>query len=229
MCCRYSLTDLKAAVAAFYDQLAEELGGFTPRYNVALTQVMPVITQRAGRPKLERLRFGMLAPARTPGGRPILLPNARAETLATKPAFREAAGVRRCLVPADGFYEWGPHEEGLHPHWICRADGHPMVFAGIWAVRKDHDTGEWLRSCAIITGPAAGVVQPIHDRMPVVVPPDAWETWLDRQMNDAEEALAILGDVDAEIIMEHRVSKAVNSVRNDGPQLVEPAEPDTLF
>src|SRR5688572_14935121 len=106
MCCRYSLTKL-AEIAAFYEQLAELAGAdWKPRYNVALTQAMPVITRRHGRPALETMRFGLVPPPRTAGEKPLLLANARAETLLDRPAFREAAHHRRCLVPTDGFFEW---------------------------------------------------------------------------------------------------------------------------
>lgn len=228
MCGRFSLTgdlDFYAEYFAVDEVITPAL---ERKWNVAPTDPVYVVAERDEKRTLGTMRWGLL-PHWTddPAARGQI--NARVETVATNNTFRDSFAKRRCLIPADGFYEWGPHEEGRHPHWIYRADGHPMVFAAIWSVRKDHDSGEWLRSCAIITRSAAGVVSPIHDRMPVVVPREAWETWLDRQMNDTDAALDLIREVDAEMIMEHRVSKAVNSVRNDGPHLVEPAQPETLF
>jgi putative SOS response-associated peptidase YedK len=106
--------------------------------------------------------------------------NARLETVATKPAFKRALSLHRCLIPADGFYEWEPKEQGRTPHWIFRADGHPMTFAGIWGAWKDPETGEWTRRFAIVTTKAEGIISEIHDRMPVALPEDLWEPWLDR-------------------------------------------------
>jgi len=142
MCSRYTLTDLRAAVAALHDQLAELADAdWTPRYNVALTQVMPVITKRNGRPRLEKMRFGIVTPARAPTERPLLLPNARAETLATKPAFRDAASTRRCLIPADGFYEWEKAGESRLPHYFTLKDRRPFFFAGLWEPARDDRPG----------------------------------------------------------------------------------------
>jgi putative SOS response-associated peptidase YedK len=155
--------------------------------------------------------------------------NSRAETVATNSAFRESFSRRRCLIPADGFYEWEPKEAGGAPHWIYRADGHPMAFAGIWASHLDPDTGVWQRTCSIITTVAKGAVSPIHDRMPVSLQPSVWGAWLDRHLQDPEAVRDLLQPIDPELIMEHSVSKQVNSVRNNGPELWERAEPETLF
>ena len=228
MCGRFSLTGDLDFYAEYFAVDEVVTPALEKRWNVAPTDPVYVVAERDEKRLLGTMRWGLIPHwAKDVNERGQI--NARVERVATNNTFRDSFARRRCLIPADGFYEWGPHEEGRHPHWIYRADGHPMVFAGIWAVRQDHDTGEWLRSCAIITRQAEGVVSPIHDRMPVVVPREAWDTWLDRQMNDPEAALDLIRDVEADVLMEHRVSKAVNSVRNDGPHLVEPAEPDTLF
>src|SRR5690554_1104197 len=131
MCGRFSLTGDLDFYAEYFAVDEVVTPALEKRWNVAPTDPVYVVTER-----------GQI--------------NARVETVATNNTFRDSFARRRCLIPADGFYEWGPHEEGRHPHWIYRADGHPMVFAGIWAVRQDHDTGEWLRSCAIITRQAEG-------------------------------------------------------------------------
>jgi putative SOS response-associated peptidase YedK len=155
--------------------------------------------------------------------------NSRAETVAGNAAFRESFARRRCLIPADGFYEWEPKEAGGAPHWVYRADGHPMAFAGIWASRLDPDTDVWQRTCSIITTVADGAVSPIHDRMPISLQPSVWGAWLDRDLQDPEVVTGLLQPIDPESIMEHAVSKLVNSVKNNGPELRKKAEPDTLF
>jgi putative SOS response-associated peptidase YedK len=155
--------------------------------------------------------------------------NSRAETVAGNAAFRESFARRRCLIPADGFYEWEPKEMGGTPHWVYRADGHPMAFAGIWASRRDPDSDIWQRTCSIITTTAEGAVSPIHDRMPVSLRTSVWDAWLDRDLQDPEVVTGLLQPIDPELIMEHPVSKQVNSVRNNGPELREKAESETLF
>ncbi|MFO7299419.1 MAG: SOS response-associated peptidase [Actinomycetes bacterium] len=228
MCGRFSLTGDLDFYAEYFAVDEVVTPGLEKRWNVAPTDPILVVAERDDRRLLGTMRWGLLPHwVDDPKERGHI--NARVETVATNNTFRDSFARRRCLIPADGFYEWEPREKGRHPHWIYRADGHPMVFAGIWSVRKDPATGEWLRSCAIITRPAEGVVASIHDRMPAVVPREAWATWLDRQMTDPEAALDIIREVDTDALMEHRVSRAVNSVRNDGPHLVEPAEPETLF
>jgi putative SOS response-associated peptidase YedK len=155
--------------------------------------------------------------------------NARGETVADKPSFRSAFKRRRCLIPADGFYEWETLEHGRTPHWVYRADGHPMAFAGIWASRLDPGTDTWNRTCSIITTSAEGAVSSIHDRMPVSLPLSRWDPWLDRELRDPEAVAGLLEPIDPDLLMEHAVSSRVNSVRNNGPELREKVEPETLF
>ena len=219
MCCRYSLTDLKAAVAAFYDQLAEAADAdWSPRYNVALTQRMPVITRRAGRPKLETMRFGLVSPARTPAERPILLPNARAETLAHKPAFREATRFRRCLVPADGFYEWEKQGDTRLPHYFTLADRRPFFFAGLWEPAHDDEPGAF---CIVTTAPNPLLAR-IHDRMPVMLGPNSGPAWLgDEPLPDARVA-QLCRPLPAEMMSGHRVDPRMNNVRYEAADAMAP-------
>jgi len=186
-----------------------------------------VVTEREGRRVLGSMRWG-LVPHWAKDARSFHI-NARAETVATNPAFRDSFASKRCLIPADGFYEWEPPEKGRTPHWVYRADGYPMAFAGIWAARLDPDSGEWQRTCSILTTDAKGVVTPIHDRMPVSLHPEAWDGWLDRELTDRNAALSLIRSIDPEQIMEHPVSSKVNSVRNDGAELREKIAPETLF
>jgi putative SOS response-associated peptidase YedK len=112
---------------------------------------------------------------------------------------------------------------------VYRADGHPMVFAGIWATRQDPESGQWHRTCSIITKDAEGVISAIHDRMPVALVPGVWDAWLDRELEDPDAALSLLQPTDPESIMEHLVSRKVNTVKNNSPDLRDRIEPETLF
>jgi|SRR5688572_5361419 len=216
MCHRYTLTDLKAAVAAFYEQLGEELGDFTPRYNVALTQFMPVVTKRAGRPKLERLRFGILAPARAPGERPLLLANARAETLATKPSFRAAARTRRCLVPADGFYEWEKAGTTRLPHYFSLKDRRPFFFGGIYEPARDDEPGSF---CIVTTTPNP-LLSAIHDRMPVLLGPNSGPAWLGDDPLTDSRLNQLCRPLPADLMTGHRVDPRMNNVRYEAADAI---------
>lgn len=227
MCGRFSITgdlDFYAEYFGVDDALAEPL---EKNWNVAPTDPVYVVAERDGRRQLGTMKWG-LVPYWAKDSRKIQI-NARAETVATTPMFRDSFARKRCLIPGDGFYEWEPADEGRTPHWVYRADGHPMVFAGIWAARQDPESGEWLRTCAIVTTDSRGVISSIHDRMPVSLPRSAWDAWLDRDLTDPEAALSLLEGIEPDLLMEHPVSRKVNSVRNNGPELREAAAPETLF
>ncbi len=227
MCGRFSITGDLDFYAEYFGVDEISAPALEPSWNVAPTDPVYVVAERDGTRFLEQMKWG-LVPHWAKDTKSIHI-NARSEKVATNPAFRESFARRRCLIPSDGFYEWGPAESGRHPHWIHRADGYPLVFAGIWSTRKRDDTGEWLRTCSILTTAARGVVAPIHNRMPVTLVPEAWDRWLDRELTDPEEAYGALRSIDPDLLMEHTVSKQVNSVRNNGSKLRELAEPDTLF
>ena len=186
-----------------------------------------MVAEREGVRLLDSMPWGLI-PHWATDTRSIHL-NSRAETVATNAAFRESFSRRRCLIPADGFYEWEPKGAGRAPHWVYRADGHPMAFAGIWATRHDPNIDLWQRTCSIITTAAQGAVSSIHDRMPVSLRPSVWDAWLDREVREPEVVGGLLQPIDHELIMEHPVSKLVNSVKNNGPELRERSEPETLF
>jgi putative SOS response-associated peptidase YedK len=216
------------------DQLARYFGAEAPpaerlqeaNYNVAPTQAIYTVYESDGTRKLDTFHWGLVPFwAKDPkiGNRMI---NARAETLAEKNAYKSPFKKRRCIIPADGFYEWEPKEAGRTPHWVFRADGYPMAFAGIWSTWKDPSTGELVRTCAIITTKAEGSIGKIHARMPVILDPSVWDAWLDRDLTDASEAERLLQPVPSDLLMERAVSTRVNNVRNDGPELIEPATED---
>ena len=227
MCGRFSITgdlDFYAEYFGVEDIITDAL---EPSWNVAPTDAVYAVGEREGRRFLSGMSWG-LVPHWATDTKSIHI-NARVETISTAPAFRDSFARRRCLIPADGFYEWEPAEDGRTPHWVYRADGHPMVFGGIWAPRKDPDSGTWVRTCSIITTDAQGPIADIHSRMPVVLPKEVWDSWVDRELTDPEAALALVRPIDPEVILEHPVSRKVNSVRNNDPSLRRPIEPETLF
>ncbi|MGH3650451.1 MAG: SOS response-associated peptidase [Acidimicrobiia bacterium] len=227
MCGRFSITgdlDFYAEYFGVDDVLTEPL---EKSWNVAPTDPVYVIAERDGKRQLGSMRWG-LVPHWADNGKSIHI-NARSETVASTAAFRDSFARKRCLIPADGFYEWESPNKGRTPHWVYRADGHPMVFAGIWASRLDPETDEWHRTCSIITKDSRETISAIHDRMPVSLVPEVWDAWLDRDLRDPEAAGALLRTIDPDTIMEHEVSRRVNSVKNNTPDLHHRVEPETLF
>lgn len=191
-----------------------------PRFNIAPTDSVLAVRDddRRGR------QFGYLRWGLQPGrwalkpGRPLI--NARAETLATQPAFAESFKRRRCLIPADGFYEWKREETGKRPIWISRPDGEPFAFAGIWA-SLSREGEEPIHSCSIVTCEPNRLLRPIHDRMPVILPADAEPAWLDPEL-EVSALEALLRPAPEEMLGLREVGDAVNDVRADGPELLDP-------
>jgi putative SOS response-associated peptidase YedK len=177
---------------------------------------------------LSELRWGLIPSwAKDPkaGDRMI---NARAESLADKPAYERAFRRHRCLVPAEGFYEWQRRGSRKQPMFIHRRDGEPMAFAGLWAAWRDPNgddqEGDWLRSCAIVTTNANDTVAPLHDRMPVLLEERDWDRWLDPNAGDVHELAQLLTPAANDVLVAYPVATAVNSADNDGPELVERVE-----
>lgn len=228
MCGRYTLTRQEKIV----DDLQATLGPdvlvsdwWKPRFNVAPTQPSPVITLHDGKRTIEMMRWGLVPFwATKPGApRPPLMINARKESLHAKQWFREALAQRRCLVPADGFFEWRRRaDDPKHPQPIyLRPESRKLIaFAGLWARAKAADGGETL-SFTIITGPPNELVKPIHDRMPVVLDERTYEAWLDPMMN-AEGARALLEVPPVGDWRGVPVSPHVNKALNDDPECIEP-------
>ena len=225
MCGRFSLTGDLDFYAGYFgvDDVATE--PLPKNWNVAPTDPVYVILERRGKRILASMRWG-LVPHWAKDTNTIHI-NARSETVDRAPTFRDAFARRRCLIPADGFYEWEPPERGRTPHWVYRADGRPMAFAGLWNARRDGE--EWDRSCLVLTAEAQGPIASIHHRMPVSLEESAWELWLDRSLIEPAAVRSVIRPIAEDLIMEHPVSRRVNSVRNNGPDLQVPAEPDTLF
>ena len=227
MCGRYTSTTPPADLAAYFDVdevVAEEQ---PPRYNVAPTDpVYAVADTKDDVRRLGTFRWGLVpfwADDPKVGARMI---NARAETLLDKSAFRDSFERRRCLVPADGFYEWEavPGAKKKQPWYIRRADGDVLAFAGLWSSwrPKDQPDAPRLVTCSIVTTEANAAISGIHDRMPVVLPPEAWDAWLDPGNDKVDDLRALLVPAPAELFELTRVGQDVSSVRNDGPHLIEP-------
>jgi putative SOS response-associated peptidase YedK len=211
MCGRTTLVTPRDELREFFG--LDELPELSPRYNIAPTQPIAIIREPR---RLELVRWGLLLPKRTGI-------NARVETIARAPAYRESFRKRRCLVVVDGFFEWQRQGKTSQPFRVERRDHRPYAMAGIWEqfVTKD---GEILDACAIITGPAAGAVVPLHDRMPLVVAPEDYARWLDRELRDVDQVMKLI-TVDARELVTYPVSPRVNSPDNDDPGCLERYDP----
>jgi len=219
MCGRYTLTKTDPPTLIRRFGLPDVDLAEPARYNIAPTdRVLTVRESEAGTREAVRVRWGLL-PQRDIGiERPLI--NARAETLAERPLFRELLRKRRCLVPADGFYEWRSTPTGKRPVWISLADGEPFAFAGIWTERRREGTRP-VQSCAIVTCSPNELIAPVHDRMPVILAPAAEGEWLaaDRGPDQLTE---LLRPYPADALAMREVGKAVNDIAEDGPHLLEP-------
>ena len=228
MCGRFVSTKTPQQLADYFsvDELAVEQ--VTPNYNVAPTQSVLVVTENEEhRRSLEAHHWGLVPPWAKDvkiGNRMI---NARAETVAEKPAFKKAFAVRRCLIPADGFYEWKKSKDGTtkQPYFIHPTGEPVFALAGIWERWRDPETDEWMRSCAIIVGEANTVIAPIHDRMPVVLSREHWDAWLDPENGDVEDLGKLLVPAPAKAVTAYPVRTQVNSPRNNVPENLDP-DPD---
>ncbi len=221
MCGRFTQRLSSSEFARIFEA-RDVAGGGGEAYNVAPTQAVTVVVDRDDERVVDRFRWGLVphwSKDITAGSRLI---NAKAETIATSPVFRHAFRSKRCLIPADGFYEWQRMPRGRQPFYITSADGSPLAFAGLWSAWRDAPTGLTLRTCSIVTTTPNGLMASIHDRIPVILAPDAWARWL-VSSTDPDELGALLRPSDAELVA-FPVSSRVNSVRNHGAELVQPLD-----
>lgn len=219
MCGRYTLTSSPEAIRALFRYREE--AGFPPRYNVAPTQPIPVVRRVNGEPSLALMRWGLIPSWVKDPGVFSLLVNARGEGVNDKPAFRHAMKRRRCLVPADGFYEWKDEGARRRPYYVRKAGGGPLAFAGLWETWTGPN-GEEVDTVCIVTTRANRRIAPIHDRMPAIIPPEAFDLWLDCDRVDALTAAALIAPAPDNLLEAHEVSLAVNRAANDSPALIEP-------
>ncbi|MEV4319229.1 SOS response-associated peptidase [Actinocrispum sp. NPDC049592] len=236
MCGRYASTKNPATLAAEFDaEDATEDAIPGPDYNVAPTRNVVAVVQRHPRDEdgeqdmsrtertLRVMRWGLVpAWAKDASGAAKMI-NARSESAATKPAFRTSMASRRCILPADGWFEWQRDGKVKQPFFTTRKDGASLAMAGLWTVWRDKEKpdSEPLISCAVLTMPSVDQLTEIHDRMPVLLPPSVWNDWLDPDRKDATELIVPPSEEFLAALELRPVSTAVNSVRNNGPELLE--------
>ena len=218
MCGRYTITSAPEAIRALFRY--EEEPQFPPRYNIAPTQPIPVVRLIDGRRHFALVRWGLLPSwVKDPSGFSLLI-NARGESVCEKPAFRAAMKHRRCLIPTDGFYEWQAGARGKQPFYIRTKSGQPVAFAGLWETWTGPN-GEEVDTAAIVTTRANRTLSHLHDRMPVVVPAEAFDLWLDCMNVDARTAEALIMPAPEDQFEFWPVSQLVNRTANDGPKLLD--------
>lgn len=217
MCGRFAVTLPPDAMAQLFNAIPANDLPDVPNFNVCPTTQIHVVHDLDGR-RLVSMRWGFIPHwYKAPNDGPLLI-NARAETIAEKPAFRMACRERRCLIPTSGFYEWTKDEDGNRlPWYITRKDGEPLVMAGVWQ-DWERDGVAW-RTCAIVTCGANAPMSRIHHRMPVILPAEDWAKWLGEA---GHGAATLMHPAPEDALAFHRVSPRVNSNRASGPELIEP-------
>lgn len=223
MCGRFTLHHSTEEVAQRF-AVQKVLFEIPPRYNIAPTQPVATVRENGSR-TLEAVRWGLVPFWAKDPQIGIRLMNARAETLAEKPAFRYALARRRCLIPADGFYEWRPQGKGRQPIHVRRRDAGLFAFAGLWEEWKPPD-GPPLRTGVIITVPPNDLMAPIHHRMPAILTREQEALWLDASIKNVAEILSLLRPYPAEEMEAYPVSKRVNAPTVDDLLCIEPLSPE---
>jgi len=223
MCGRFALYSDKVTLARHFE--VDEPPDLLPRYNIAPTQNIPIVREEGGNRRFALARWGLIPHWAQDKKIGYSMINARAETVASKPAFRNAFKHRRCLIPADGFFEWQviPGSKVKQPWFIVLRDRETMAFAGLWEQWRNPE-GEQLESCSIIVTDANELMRPIHDRMPVILAPEDWDAWLESDGKDAQAKQSLLEPYPAEDMAARPVSAKVNSPRNDSVECVEALE-----
>lgn len=231
MCGRYRLSRRKELLAEYFDTRFDDLE-WEPRYNIAPTQAVPVLRrEEAGGPlRVSLMRWGLVASWASDASAPLI--NARSETATTKRSFRQSLQTRRCLIPADGFYEWRRKAKERQPFCFEIGNAEVFAFAGLWDGWRNFD-GSLLETCTILTTTPCELVADVHDRMPVILPPELYGRWLDPASQSAADAVGLLKPFEAKLMRKHPVSPRVNAVANDDPEcsaaIELPPVPATLF
>jgi putative SOS response-associated peptidase YedK len=225
MCGRYTITSTPEAIRALFRH--QEQPNFPPRYNVAPSQPIPIVRLVEGKRQFALVRWGLLPSwVKDPRGFALLI-NARGESVIEKPAFRAAMKRRRCLIPADGFYEWKAVSARKQPFFVRAKLGGPVAFAGLWETWTGPN-GEELDTAAIVTTRANRTLAPIYDRMPAILAPEAFDLWLDCANVDETTALALIAPAPENVLEAYEVSTAVNRTAHDNPKRVERFFPGQL-
>ena len=224
MCGRYVINEDPGDLAKYFHVDRTVTEPLDISYNVAPTDQVYAIAEHEGVRQLGSFRWGLIPHWAKDRKGPLNI-NARSESVATTPTFRDSFRRKRCILPATGFFEWEPKDRGRLPHYITLTGSRPMAFAGIWASWKDPETDEWMRSCSILTTSANDAISEIHARMPVILQTERWDMWLDREMQDTDALEPLLGPIAADQVQEHAVSTLVNSVRNNLVENIAPLPP----
>ena len=224
MCGRYRLSRRKQLVQEYFDTDPGE-EDWVPRYNIAPTQPVTIIRQNPREPvrELSLVRWGLIPSWAKDASAAARMINARSETAVTKPAFRDSLKSRRCLIPADGFYEWQRTGKAKQPYCFEVNEGELFAFAGIWDRWKDR-SGDNIESCSILTTTPNAVTAAVHDRMPVILDPDGYDLWLDPGMKDVAVVSELLKPYDARRMRCYPVSTRINHVANDDKECSAPVE-----
>jgi len=224
MCGRYRLSRRKQIIEQYFDcyPWADD---WWPRFNIAPTQSVPVIRQHPKEPvrQITSMRWGLIPNWARDASIASGTINAKSETAATKPAFRDTLKFRRCLIPADGFYEWKKMGASKQPFCFEVNNGKLFAFAGIWDGWKNA-AGQWIKTCSILTTIPNAVTSAVHDRMPVILDPDSYDVWLDPGMHDAAALSEFLTPYDARLMRCYPVSSRVNHSGNDDEECSQPVE-----
>jgi putative SOS response-associated peptidase YedK len=221
MCGRFFIQSPPAELGRLFGFV--EQPNFPPRYNIAPTQPIPLVRMENGARHFSLMRWGLI-PSWVKAPRDFaLLINARVEGIAEKLSFRAAIRRRRCLIPADGFYEWRRDGKAKRPYCIRRRDGAPMAFAGIWETWIDGDGGE-IDTAAIVTVAANAALAPIHPRMPAIIAPEAFATWLKAGETEFAAATALLKPAPDDFLTTYEVSTRVSNVANDDAENIAPLD-----
>lgn len=225
MCGRYVVAfDPETLVAGFS---VLRVVPFPRRWNVAPTSTVPVVYEtRDGERVAEAMRWGLVPHWAQDPAIGAKLCNARSDGVLDKPSFRQAVRRRRCLLPASGFYEWQATPAGKQPWYFSAADGSPTIaMAGLFEAWRPDASAPWLLSCCIVTTDANATMAPVHDRMPLVLPPSAWDIWLARDLQDPRDIVPLLAAPAPELLRAWPVSKAVNRSTAEGEALIAPLAP----
>jgi putative SOS response-associated peptidase YedK len=233
MCGRYRLSRRKQIIEEHFDSISGD-EDWSPRYNIAPTQPVPIIRQHPKEPRrvMSLVRWGLIPSWAKGSSASALMINARSETTATKPAFRDPMKFRRCLVPADAFYEWLRTGKAKQPYCFEVNGGELFAFAGLWE-RWKGPSGQWIKSCSILTTTSNAVTSAVHDRMPVILDRTDYDLWLDPGMKNVDALSEMLKPYDARMMRCFPVSTRINHVANDDADcakpILEPAPQGQLF
>jgi putative SOS response-associated peptidase YedK len=224
MCGRYRLSRRKQLIEEYFGSAPWD-DDWSPRYNIAPTQPVPVVRQHPKEPirQISLMKWGLIPSwAKDPSIATGTI-NAKSETAATKPAFRDPLRFRRCLIPANGFYEWKRAGSSKQPYCFEVREGELFAFAGLWDGWKNPE-GQWIKTCSILTTIPNAVTSTVHDRMPVILDPDSYDLWLDPGMTNVQVISELLKPFDARMMRCYPVSGRINHVVNDDEECSRPVE-----